>query len=162
MSDAPQRPTSANPALRRLDALIGEWSMLASSDGKPLVAGRTTFAWSTEGDFVVQRADTEPADFEVPAGWVANSPFPTTAIIGVDDSSEQFAMLYSDARDVFRVYQLSLTDGLLTISRAAPGFHQRYIGRFSADHKMITGGWEGSPDGTQWTPDFQLDYTRLS
>ncbi|HTF11417.1 MAG TPA: hypothetical protein VK659_24895, partial [Asanoa sp.] len=78
---------SAKATLRRLDALIGEWTMHASIGGTPTGLARTTFRWSTEGAFVVQHADSETSDIDIPAGWLANSPFPTTTIIGLDDDS---------------------------------------------------------------------------
>ena len=43
----------------------------------------------------------------------------------------------------------------------SPGFHQRFFGTLSDDGKTITARWEGSPDGTNWTLDFPLTYTRL-
>lgn len=46
--------------------------------------------------------------------------------------------------------------------RAAPGFHQRFTGTFSEDGRTVTGRWEGSRDGTTWTPDFDLTYRKVS
>jgi hypothetical protein len=144
--------------LRRLDRFIGDWRMRAAINGNPTAYGHASFRWSTEGKFVVQHADSDPPGPDVPEEWIANSPFPTSCIIGADDSTQQFTMLYSDARDVLRVYQMSVTGDTWTLWRAAPRFHQRYTGQFSADGQTITGRWESSVDGTTWTFDFGLDY----
>jgi hypothetical protein len=148
-----------NPALARLDALVGEWDLQASVGGRPMGGGRTTFEWLDAGAFLVQRADAEPAE-QTPAEWVANSPFPVTAIIGVDDATEKLCMLYSDARGVCRIYQMSLSNGVWNIWRNAPGFFQRFAGTFSSDGRTISGSWEGSEDGSNWKPDFDLTYTK--
>jgi len=153
--------TQLAAALRPLEPLIGEWTMHPRIAGQPTGLGRTTFAWAAEGAFLTQHADSEPSEVEVPAEWLANSPFPTVAIVGVDDDSGEFSMLYADARDVSRVYRMTLTDGVWTVWRETPGFHQRYIGRFSADGTSITGGWESSQDGASWSPDFELDYRKV-
>lgn len=149
------------PALRPLELLVGAWSMHPSVDGQPTGLGRTTFAWSAEGAFLVQHADSEPSEIEIPAEWLANSPFPSVAIIGADEDTGEFSMLYGDARSVYRVYRMTLTDDTWTVWREASGFHQRYAGRISGDGSSITGGWESSQDGSSWTPDFALDYRKV-
>ena len=119
------------------------------------------FAWSPDGSFLVQHADSEPSDIETPAEWVTNSPFPTHAVIGVDDESGEFSMLYGDARGVHRVYRMTLAGDTWTIWRETPGMQQRYVGRFSDDGATIRGGWHSSQDGSTWVPDFELDYRRI-
>jgi hypothetical protein len=42
-----------------------------------------------------------------------------------------------------------------------PGFFQRFTGTFSTDRRTITGGWEGSRDGSSWEPDFDVTYTKV-
>jgi hypothetical protein len=149
-----------NPVLQRLDALVGEWEIQAIVDGKTVSGGRTTFAWVEEGKFLVQHTDAQP-EGDVPPEWVTNSPFPTTTMMGLDDTSETFTMLYADARGVYRVYQMSLDGGIWQIWREAPGFHQRFTGTFSADGDTINARWEGSPDGSTWALDFEMTYARV-
>jgi hypothetical protein len=61
------------------------------------------------------------------------------AVIGGTHYRERdFYMLYADARGVFRVYRMSLSDGVWKIGRDAPGFFQRFTGTFSADGNTIT------------------------
>jgi hypothetical protein len=149
-------------ALEKLDVFVGQWMMHPSVAGEPAALGRTWFAWSRDGTFLMQRADAQPSEIEVPAEWAANSPFPTHAVIGADDDSGEFSMLYGDARGVHRVYRMTLTGDTWTVWRETPGFHQRYVGRFSEDGAMITGGWQSSRDGYTWAPDFELDYRRIA
>lgn len=149
------------PTLRELDRFVGEWTMHPTIAGQPTGLGRTVFAWSQDGSFLTQRADSEPSDIEIPPGWLANSPFPTHAVIGVDEDSNEYSMLYGDARGVHRVYRMALEDNTWTVWRGTPGFHQRYIGRFSDDGATITGGWYSSQDGSTWVPDFDLDYRKI-
>jgi hypothetical protein len=152
--------TAPNPVLRRLDALVGEWEMHASVGGQPMGRSHTAFEWLEGGAFLVQHADAEP-DETTPPEWVANSPLPLTTIIGLDDSAERYCMLYADARGVFRVYQMSLSDGVWKLWRDAPGFFQRFTGTFSGDGKTISGRWEGSRDGSNWEYDFDVTYTKV-
>ena len=116
------RQPAPNSVLGRLDALVGEWEMEASVGGRPMGRARTAFAWLQEGAFLVQHADAEASDPPPAPEWVANSPLPLTTIIGLDDSSEAFCMLYADACGVFRVYRMSLSEGIWRLWRDAPGF----------------------------------------
>lgn len=157
-----ERPRQAShPALKRLEALVGEWEIQVFVGGQPIGRGgaKATFEWMQGEKFLVQHARTESTE-GMPAEWVENSPMPLTTIIGLDDAREEFTQLYADARGVFRVYQMSLHDGVWKLWRDAPGFSQRFTGTFSDDGNVITGAWELSTDGTNWEHDFDLTYTR--
>ena len=56
---------------------------------------------------------------------------------------------------------MTFADNVLTLQRlaAAPECSQRFTGTFADD--TIVGRWESSSDGTSWTPDFDLTYTRV-
>jgi hypothetical protein len=151
----------SNPVLRRLDALVGEWELQASLEGQSF-PGRawTVFDWLEGGSFLVQHAYWEPTE-DSPPELAENSPFPVTTIIGLDDSAETFTVLWADARDVFRVYQMSLMDGVWKQWRDAPGFFQRFTGTFGDDGRTITARWEKSNDGTNWQVDFDQVYTKV-
>jgi hypothetical protein len=142
----------------RLDVLVGEWQM----DAHWLVGGRARFEWIEDGAFLVQHANAElPAD---PAeGLVENWPFPITTIIGLDDASETFAYVYTDARGVSRVYDMTLDEREWKISgRRKPDLFQRFLGRVSDDGQTIDSRWEQSPDGTNWELDFEMKYSKVS
>lgn len=100
----------SNPLLERLDVLVGEWELTMSIDGRTLSGGRATFEWMAGGGAVVYRGEAEETS-DLATGLGDHSPFPTVSVIGVDDSSEQYTMLYSDDLGVSRVYQMRLSDG---------------------------------------------------
>ena len=147
---------TANP----LHRLIGAWEFEARSDGRFLGRGRARFEWIENGAFVIENADDEPSD-ETDPGWAEHSPMPVRAILGFDDTIGEGAMLYSDARGVFRIYSMTLTDDAWTVWRVAPGFNQRFIGTLADGGDTIAGRWETSEDGQVWTPDFDLVYRRV-
>jgi hypothetical protein len=160
MNAAKLKPT-VNPVLRRLDALVGEWDMLASMGGQPTGRARAVFEPLEEGAFLIGHVDAVPSDIEVPPEWLANSPFPITSIIGLDLASETFFYLYADGRGVYRVYRMSLNDGEWKIwGQSGPDFFQRFSGTFSQDSNTITGRWEASRDGTHWQTDFDVTYSK--
>lgn len=149
-----------HPLHQRLNALAGTWEILASKGKQPLGKWRTTFEWLEKGAFLIQHIK----DGSLPPGaspeWMENSPNPVTTVIGLDDSSGNFTLLYADARDVYRVYQMTLQDGIWELWRNAPGFSQRFRGTFNEDGDTIKGHWESSKDGETWEHDFDLAYTR--
>ena len=147
---------TATSALQRL---IGTWTFEARAEGKFLGRGRASFEWIEGGAFVLQRASDEPSPDASP-DWVSHSPMPVTAVLGFDDSNGEMAMLYSDARGVFRIYRMSVTEEAWTIWRDNPGFSQRFVGRFGEDDAAIQGRWESSEDGANWAPDFDMEYQR--
>lgn len=149
------------PAASPLHRLIGAWEFEASSKGRFLGRGLATFEWMEGGAFVLQRAEDAPT-LEDSADWTAHSPMPVTSVLGFDDSNGEMAMLYSDARGVFRIYRMSLTDEAWTVWRDNPGFSQRFVGRFGDDGATIEGRWESSEDGAEWIRDFDLVYRRVA
>ena len=144
---------------RSLDRLIGTWDFETSSEDRFLGRGWTTFEWIEDGAFVLQRADDAP-DPRTSEDWATHSPMPVTAVLGWDDTTGELAQLYSDARGIFRIYRMTLTDETWTAWRDAPAFFQRYVGRFADHGATIEGRWETSPDGTAWEPDFDLAYRK--
>jgi hypothetical protein len=151
-----------NPTLKQLDALVGEWEMQTSVGGQPLGKSRARFEWVEGRSFLIEHADAVPTETPLPPEWVENSPFPITTLFGLDDSTERFCMLYADNRGVFRVYEMSLSDGVWKIWRDAPGFFQRFTGTFGDDGNTISACWERSQDGSKWEHDFDLTYTKLT
>jgi hypothetical protein len=144
----------AESPLRRL---IGTWEFEPLVDGRPAGRGRATFEWIEDGAFVLERSDADWSD----AGWVENAPRTTHAVIGFDDTTGEVAQLYADDRGVFRVYRGTLTDDAWRLERAAPDFHQRFVGLFRHDGRTIDGRWESSPDGTTWELDFPIAYRKI-
>ena len=120
----------------------------------------TEFAWAEGGLFLRQFTDADPPAGTAPRAWRENAPFPVTALIGLDDTANDFTMLYADGRGVHRVYRMTFDAGGWRLWREAPGFHQRFFGIMSADGATIDARWERSADGRQWDLDFALGYRR--
>lgn len=139
-----------NPAIEHLEPLIGEWRVHVPDEGDEIDAGRVSFEWLDDGAFVKYRSQS-PAPY--PSGVV---------IIGCDDTTGRCAALYSDSRGVARLYGMSLSDGVWRQWREAPGFSQRFAGRFGDDGDTISGTWELCEDGETWRRDFDVVYRRVS
>jgi hypothetical protein len=136
-----------NPALDQLQVLVGDWTM--ESPQYPEGRGLEAFRWLEGGAFLVQQSEAE------------RDAFPSsTWIIGRDDSTETYCVLYYDSRGVSRVYQMSLSGGVWKLWRDAPGFSQRFTGTIADDGSTIRGQWESSQDGSNWEHDFDLTYTK--
>ena len=140
-----------------LGVLVGTWEFEPLVEGRSAGRGRATFEWIEDGAFVVERSDAEWTD----PGWIENAPKSSRSVIGLDDTTGEIAQLYSDSRGVFRIYRGTLTDDAWLLERAAPGFHQRFIGRIRDDGRTIDGRWESSPDGTSWELDFPVTYRKI-
>ncbi len=140
-----------------LGRLIGTWEFEPFVEGRSAGRGRATFEWIEDGTFVLERSEAEWTD----PGWVENAPATTLAVLGFDDSTDEVTQLYADSRGVSRIYRGTLTDAEWRLERAAPDFHQRFVGVFRDDGRTIDGRWESSPDGTTWELDFPITYRRV-
>ncbi|MFJ1460600.1 hypothetical protein [Nocardia wallacei] len=139
-------------ARKRLEVLVGEWTMQAGPpDGPPWPgSGRVTFDWLRGTPLLVQRWHIDMP--EAPDG---------VAVIGCDGMSGAYYQLYTDDRDVQRIYEMGLSDSIWTLRRDGEPFAQRFTGRFSDDGKTIQGRWELAEDGRTWQTDFDLTYTKV-
>jgi hypothetical protein len=138
-------------ARERLEALVGEWAMQAGPpEGPPWPGeGRLTFAWMEDAPLLVQRWHVDLP--QAPGG---------VAVIGCDGKTGRYHQLYTDDRDVQRIYEMSLADGVWKLWREGEPFAQRFTGTFSEDGGTITGRWEIAEDGT-WRTDFDVTYTKV-
>jgi len=134
----------------RLRKLIGTWAVegrfVGGAEEQP-VRGTVTFRWLVKDALVVARTRTSVA----PA---------STAVLGADDTQNSFTMLYSDIRGEVRRYEMTMTARNWTLLRRAPGFSQRFTGRFAPNGRSIRATWEKSADGRRWLVDFHLTYTK--
>jgi hypothetical protein len=140
-----------------LGRLAGTWEFEPFVDGRSAGNGRATFEWIGGGEFLLEGSIASWTD----PGWVENAPKTTKSVIGFDETTLEVIQLYADDRGVNRVYRGSLTGEQWRLERAAPDFHQRFIGEFRDDGRTIDGRWESSPDGTAWELDFPIVYRRI-
>ena len=145
---------SINTAAReRLQALVGEWTFEAGPPGGPAWPGegRVTFEWLDGVPLLIERWQVDVP--EAPDG---------VAVIGGDGMSASYYQLYTDERDVQRVYEMSFGDGVWKLWREGEPFSQRFTGTFSKDGDTISGRWEVAEDGETWKTDFGMTYTRVN
>jgi hypothetical protein len=146
------QPT-AEDALKELEPLVGEWSVVATPPGGPPWPGngKDTFTWHESGAHLICRSTIDQPEF--PDGW---------EIIGCDAAEGTYYDLYADERGVCRVYEMSIGDGEWRKWRDGEPFPQRFVGQISEDGNTIEARWEKALDGTNWELDFHLTYTRVS
>ena len=146
--------TADHKAMEPLEVFVGAWSMATSLAPNPAAAprARTIFEWLPGRRFLIQRWEVEHPD--APDG---------IAVIGFDADKATLLQHYFDSRGVARVYQMTFADKVWTLQRfaAAPDFPQRFTGTFDDDSNTIVGHWESPSDGSNWSHDFDLTYTRL-
>ncbi|WP_141579733.1 hypothetical protein [Actinomadura sp. WMMA1423] len=140
--------TMPKPALAALDVLIGEWTAEVPQFGEG--QGRVTVDRLEDGAFL--RIRSRPP-----------APAPAAVqLVGPDDSSGVYTVLYYDSRGVSRVYRMTLDGDVWKMWREAPGFDQRFTGTISADGRTIQAFWEKSLDNETWEHDFDIIYTKAA
>lgn len=138
-----------NPRLADLAPIVGEWQMELSNaaflpDPQHTVRGRVVISWIEDGGLIAMRQGGD-------ATWV----------IGRDDKSDEYTVLYYDSRGVSRVYQMTLENRVWRIWRNNPEFSQRYEGRISDDYNTIISHWaKSTDDGETWNHDFDMKFIR--
>jgi hypothetical protein len=147
------QPT-AESALKALEILVGEWSQTATPPGGEPWPGeaRVSFEWleGSDGRLLIERSTVEMP--EAPDG---------VCVIGCDAASGAYFQLYTDDRNVCRVYQMTIGDGRWTLHREGEPFNQRFTATIAEDGNTIDGRWEVD-EGEGWRTDFDLVFTRVS
>jgi hypothetical protein len=143
-----------NSALADLDFLVGDWDITLSGASflpgpDQVLAGRVEVRLIEAGGLLAMRQMSDPAGPPL-ASWV----------IGRDASRPSYTVLYTDARGVSRVYEMTLAGGLWRIWRDNPEFSQRFEATISTDRDDITGHWEKRTSNGVWEHDFYVTYTR--
>ena len=140
-----------NPALERLDVLVGHWTLTLTdawfleSRGARL-SGRATIRWLGEA-FELQ------AELNGEAQW--------HFVFGRSDPDEQLMALYHDPRPTSRLFAMTFDDRNWTMAREDPDFHQRFVATVTPER--IDGRWEASEDrGRTWRKDFDLIFERIT
>jgi len=136
--------------MESLEALVGEWTVeVVMPGGDDVLPGEMSVEWLEGGGYLIQRSTMEDPRFPR-----------AVTVIGPDRSGEMIVQHYFDSRGVARVYEITLENGVLELSRDDEDFAQRFTGRFTDDGSAIEGAWERTePDGT-WVHDFDTTYRR--
>ena len=143
----------AENALQELEVLIGEWSQEAIPPGGEPWPGeaKATFEWLEGSDnrLLIERSTIEMP--EAPDG---------VCVIGCDAARGTYYQLYTDERNVCRVYEMSIGNGEWKLWREGEPFNQRFTAKISEDGNRIGGCWE-LDEGDGWKTDFELIFTRV-
>lgn len=154
MSQSPTigaKARTPNPALRPLEFLIGEWRTAGTHPlvpGKTL-PGRTAFCWHEDGAFLIMRSQVDEPRF--PDGL---------AIIGSDDSTGAFTMIYFDERGTSRLFDVSVGERTLTWRRDNPELSQTMTITAGDGGDRLIGEGRMSQGGGPWGDDLSQVYTR--
>ncbi len=143
---------TAEQALGQLEPRVGDWTFEATwPNGEQWPGGgRVSFEWHASRAHLVERGTADLP--EAPE---------SVSIIGCDPANGTYFQLYSDARGVCRVYEMSIGDGEWKLWREGESFAQRFSATFSEDGNMITGRFEIAEDGTNYRTDFDVIYRRV-
>ncbi len=141
-----------NPALEPLSVLVGEWKTAGTHPLRPntTLYGHSSFKWIEGGAFLLWESEVDEDGF--PSG---------IAILGSDDATEEYFMLYFDERKVSRKHDVSIRDNVVKWWRNAPNFSQRDTWTIVDDGNTIIGKGELSKDGTTWEKDLELTFQRV-
>ena len=133
-NDQAMQMPAPDPALKRLDQLVGSWTMKGRTldSDEDNISGRVTFEWLPGGFFLQQRFEMDFAGFEIQS----------LELIGYDPETEAFSSLvYSNLWGTPLPYKWDLRDDVLEISTDASEFR----GTFSEDGDSFSGGWRPKP-----------------
>jgi hypothetical protein len=148
------QPT-AEQALKEMEVLVGEWSLTATPPGGEPWPGeaKATFEWfeGSEGRLLVESTSIEMP--EAPN---------VVCVMGCDAASGRYYQLYTDDRNVCRVYEMSIGGGEWKLWRDGEPFSQRFTAAIAEDGNTIEGRWEAAKDGSNWETDFDLVFRRVS
>ncbi len=141
-AQAQQQIPTPNPALKRLDVLVGTWNLSG-----PTIKGQVTFAWMDGGFFLVQHGDFEHDGVTIKAieyigyeqKWGATEP-----------SKDCISHVFDNMGHHFE-YVWDVGDDTLTIWGGYVGSPAAFKGTFSDDHNTISGGWEWPGGGYEST-----------
>ena len=136
MSEIPELP-KPDPALRRLDRLVGRWSMegnLVGSDDKN-ITGETTFRWLLGGFFLEQRVRIDFMGLQIDS----------LELIGYDPETDTFpSTVYSNFSPEPLPYKWDVRGDNVTISVSYGQLDATFTGSWREDG-TFSGGWRANP-----------------
>lgn len=163
MSQAiPSATVSDAELAKQLNRLVGTWATEATHPARPgvIVQGAVDVEWLEGQRFLIHHAGTDNPEFPDSISIIgsmsrAHADAPQASTSAAND----LCMHYYDSRGVFRIYDVSIDGDVWRMWRDAPGFSQRFAGRFTDRGETIEGQWE-LREGAEWTDDLQITYRR--
>jgi hypothetical protein len=136
MSETPALP-QPDPALRRLDRLVGRWSMegqLVGSD-ETNIRGETSFRWLPGGFFLEQRAQIDFMGLQIDS----------LELIGYDPATGTFpSTVYSNLSPQPLPYKWDVQRESVTITVSYGPLDATFTGSWREDG-TFSGGWRPNP-----------------
>ena len=137
MTQTPELP-QPDPALKRLDRLVGSWKMegnLVGSDEKN-VTGETTFRWVAGGFFLEQRVRIDFMGLEIDS----------VELIGYDPETDTFpSTVYSNLSPAPLPYRWEIDGDTVKISVTYGPMDSTFTGTWAEDGESFSGGWRPNP-----------------
>jgi len=138
-----------DPALRRLDKLVGTWELKGRTlDAKEdNIVGRVTIEWLPGGFFLQQRGELDFMGFKLQS----------LEIVGYDPATNTFpATVYSSMSGAALPYYWDVQGDVVTHWTGG----SKYTGTFSEDGNTLSGGWR--PDkGIEQSAENTYDATMI-
>jgi len=130
-----------DPALERLDRLVGAWRLKGRPLGsdKDSISGTTTFKWLHDagGSYFLQQ-DME-MDYD-------GTPIKSHELIGYDPKTRVFpSQVYSNMAPDPWPYEWNIQGDDITISIRKPPMDATFTGRFSPEGSSFSGRWRPNP-----------------
>ena len=137
-----------NPALKRLDVLVGTWNLTGRESGPDgEIHGRLIFEWMEGGFYLVQHVDIDYVGRKIKG----------VEYVGYDDSNDTLrSHFFSNTGPgpfggVALEYVWEIGEDNLTIWGGYVGSPASFKGRFSDDRNTGTGRWEWPGGGYEAT-----------
>lgn len=149
----PQNSSTPNPAMARLNVLVGKWNtegLIKASPSEPATQLKAvdTYEWLPGGYLLIHYVD----------GRMGKDEVKSIEIIGYDASSQTYTTHSYDNHGNISAYQANLHDSAWTIW----GESERFTGMFSDDGTTLTGNWELSTDGKNWGHWMEIKLTKVT
>jgi hypothetical protein len=131
-----------DPSLKRLDRLVGTWSMKGHPLGsdKDSITGTTTFAWlhDDEGAAFFLQQDMN-MDYD-------GMPIKSRELIGFNPKTKGFSSyVFSNMAPDALPYEWDIHGDAITISVKHGEMDAKFTGEFAPDGNSWSGGWRPSP-----------------
>jgi len=131
-----------DPALKRLDRLVGTWNMKGRPLGsdKDSITGTTAFTWLHDG---IGKAFFLQQDMEMDYDGM---PIKSREIIGYNPKTEAFSSyVFSNMSPDALPYEWDIRGDTITISVTYGSMDATFTGKFSPDGNSFSGGWRPNP-----------------
>jgi hypothetical protein len=132
-----QTPTP-DPALKRLDRLVGTWSMEGNLVGsnETNIKGRASYRWPPGGFFLEQRISMDFMGMQIES----------LELIGYDPETKSFpSTIFSNMSSTPLPYRWEVDEDGFRISVSYGPLDATFEGKFGEDGNSLQGGWRPNP-----------------